>query len=223
MTDKPSRLDLFRRAELRVGRIVSVKPFPEARKPAYQLRVGFGAGAECSSSAQLPGHYPDPSSLQDTQVVVVSNFAPRKVAGFRSEVLTTGMYGSDGHVRLARPIQPVPDGSRISTYPGGGGPESTSTIITIDEYAQGAPRKGTVIGMHEDHVILRILSLDHAPVKCACDADALFEVGQALLYVPDPDDCSRGHLIGARRDSTSPFTAITCDDHACIPDGSELF
>lgn len=110
-------MDEFERVEMRVGRVVEARPFPEARKPAYQLRIDFGRDiGERHSSAQLTKTYADPSTLVGRQVVAVVNFPPRRIAGFASEVLVLGAIGEGidgGQVWLLRPDPEAPDGSRI--------------------------------------------------------------------------------------------------------------
>jgi tRNA-binding protein len=104
----------FGRVEMRVGRILAAQPFPEARKPAYRLRIDFGPGiGERSSSAQLTVTYPDASALVGRQVVAVVNFPPRRIAGFVSEVLVLGAMGPDGAVYLLQPDPAAPEGLRI--------------------------------------------------------------------------------------------------------------
>ena len=104
----------FLRVEMRVGRIVEAKPFPEARKPSYQLRIDFGPElGERVSSAQLTVTYPEPAALVGRQVVAVVNFPPRRIAGFRSEVLVLGAMGDRGEVHLLRPDPECADGLRI--------------------------------------------------------------------------------------------------------------
>ena len=99
---------------MRVGRIVAAEPFPEARKPAYRLRIDFGPElGERASSAQLTVTYPDPAALVGRQVVAVVNFPPRRIAGFASEVLVLGAMGDDGDVRLLEPSPSAPEGARI--------------------------------------------------------------------------------------------------------------
>jgi tRNA-binding protein len=106
-------IDDFERLDLRVGRVIEARPFPEARRPAYRLRVDLGPGGVRSSSAQLPGTYPDPSSLVGRLVVCVANLPPRRVAGFVSEVLILGALPADGRIPLlevgagAEPGDPV--------------------------------------------------------------------------------------------------------------------
>jgi tRNA-binding protein len=95
------------RLDLRIGRIVEARPFPEARRPAYRLRVDLGAGGIRTSSAQLPGTYPDPAALVDRLVVCVANLPPRRVAGFLSEVLVLGGLPEDGRI----PLLGVDDGA----------------------------------------------------------------------------------------------------------------
>ena len=106
--------DDFARVEMRVGRILSAEPFPEARKPSYRLRIDFGAAiGERSSSAQLTRTYPDPSALAGRLVVAVVNFPPRRIAGFASEVLVLGAMGDDGEVFLLEPEPACEVGLRI--------------------------------------------------------------------------------------------------------------
>ncbi len=109
--------DDFLRVEIRVGRIVEARPFPEARKPSYQLRIDFGPQiGEKVSSAQLTATYPDPATLAGRQVVAVVKCPPRRIAGFSSEVLVLGAMGEDGdagQVWLLAPEPEAPEGSRI--------------------------------------------------------------------------------------------------------------
>ena len=106
--------DDFARVDMRVGRVLAAEPFPEARKPAYRLRIDFGPDlGERASSAQLTVSYPDPAALIGRQVVAVLNFPARRIAGFASEVLVLGAMGDDGNVWLLRPDPEAPPGSRI--------------------------------------------------------------------------------------------------------------
>lgn len=106
--------DDFARVDMRVGRIVEVLPFPEARKPSYKLRIDFGPDlGERVSSAQLTTTYPDRSTLIGRQVVAVVNFPPRRIAGFASEVLVLGAMGDSGAVHLLAPEPGCADGLRI--------------------------------------------------------------------------------------------------------------
>jgi tRNA-binding protein len=103
----------FERAEIRVGTIVDAKPFPEARKPALQLWVDFGAPLGVrKSSAQLTAHYA-PDKLIGRQVMAVTNFPPRQIGSFLSEVLVLGVPDENGAVVLLRPDFSVPDGGRM--------------------------------------------------------------------------------------------------------------
>ena len=104
----------FTRVELRVGTIVHAEPFPEARKPAWKLRVDFGPEVgERRSSAQLTDLY-TPETLVGRQVLAVVNFPPRQIGPFRSECLVTGFHRDDGAVVLAVPDGAVPDGARLA-------------------------------------------------------------------------------------------------------------
>lgn len=109
-----SELDDFLRVEMRVGRILAADPFPEARNPSYRLRIDFGpAIGERVSSAQLTVTYPDPAALVGRQVVAVLNVPPRRIAGFKSEVLVLGAMGDDGAVHLLAPEPACAEGLRI--------------------------------------------------------------------------------------------------------------
>lgn len=106
--------DDFLKVDMRVGRVLAVDPFPEARKPSYKLRIDFGPElGERVSSAQLTVTYPDPSVLVGRQVVAVVNFPSRRIAGFRSEVLVLGAMGPAGEVFLLAPEPACAEGLRI--------------------------------------------------------------------------------------------------------------
>lgn len=103
----------FEQVELRVGTIVSVEEFPEARKSAYKLTVDFGdeIGTR-KSSAQITVHYAR-EELVGRQVVAVVNFPVKQIGPMRSECLVTGFYREDGSVILCVPDKSVPNGSKL--------------------------------------------------------------------------------------------------------------
>jgi tRNA-binding protein len=103
----------FERVDVRVGRVVEAKPFPEARKPSIKLSIDFGPEVgEKRTSAQITEHY-TPDSLVGRQVVAVVNFPPKRIAGFKSEVLVLGVPDEAGEVVLLAPDLEVPSGGRM--------------------------------------------------------------------------------------------------------------
>lgn len=104
--------DDFQKVEIRVGRIVQVEPFPQARKPAYKLLIDFGDLGQKKSSAQITKHYA-PEDLIGRQVLAVVNFPPRQIGPFMSEVLTLGVPDAEGEVVLIGPGAEVPVGGRL--------------------------------------------------------------------------------------------------------------
>lgn len=106
-------IDDFEKLDIRVGTIIDVQPFPEARKPAYKLWIDFGPelGTKCSS-AQLTVHY-KMDQLLGRQVMAVVNFPPRRIGPFTSEVLTLGVPDDDDAVVLLRPDLKVANGGKM--------------------------------------------------------------------------------------------------------------
>jgi tRNA-binding protein len=103
----------FEKVDIRVGRVLSAEALEGARKPAYKLRIDFGAEIGVrQSSAQLTTLY-RAEELVGRLVMGVVNFPPRRIAGFRSEVLTLGVADPDGAVILLAPDRDAPLGSRL--------------------------------------------------------------------------------------------------------------
>jgi tRNA-binding protein len=104
----------FENVDLRVGTILEVEEFPQAKKPAYRIKVDFGPEIGTrSSSAQITDLYTK-EDLLDRQVVAVVNFPPKQIGPFISECLVTGFYQTDGCVVLAIPERPVPNGAKLA-------------------------------------------------------------------------------------------------------------
>lgn len=104
--------DDFEKIELRVGTIVSVEDFPEAKKPAYKIIADFGEFGIKKSSAQITNHY-SKEELVGRQIVGVINLSNKQIGPFQSEFLTTGFYRKDGSVILAVPDKEVSNGSKL--------------------------------------------------------------------------------------------------------------
>ena len=104
----------FEKVELRVGTVIEVEDFPEARKPAYRLKIDFGEAIGLrKSSAQITDIY-QKEDLVGRQVIAVVNFPPKQIGPMRSECLVTGFHREDGVVVLAGPDSKVPNGAKLA-------------------------------------------------------------------------------------------------------------
>jgi tRNA-binding protein len=112
-TAPPITFDDFLKVDVRVGTIVDVQEFPEARKPAFKLTIDFGPTiGRRRSSAQITVHYTR-ESLIGRRIAAVVNFPPRQIGPFMSEVLTLGFPDEAGEVVLVAPDLAVPNGARL--------------------------------------------------------------------------------------------------------------
>ena len=114
MTKTPETdFETFLKVDIRTGTILEAVEFPEARKPAYKLKIDFGEEIGVKkSSAQITALY-SPEQLVGKQIAAVVNFPKRQIGPFMSEVLTLGFHNSDGHIALFSPDSDVPNGSRL--------------------------------------------------------------------------------------------------------------
>ncbi len=105
--------DDFLKVDVRVGKVVAAEEFPEARKPAYKMKIDFGPDIGIKkTSAQITKHY-TPDDLVGRLVMAVVNFPPRQIGPVMSEVLTLGVPDGDGEVVLLQPGKEVPIGGRL--------------------------------------------------------------------------------------------------------------
>ncbi len=104
--------DEFSKIEIRAGRVIKAEDFIQARKPAIKMWIDFGELGVLTSSAQITRRY-DPEGLVGSQVLAVTNFPPRKIAGFSSQVLVLGAIPEEGDVVLVRPDAAVGPGTRV--------------------------------------------------------------------------------------------------------------
>jgi len=103
----------FAKIDMRVGRVIGVEEFPEARRPAWKLEIDFGADIGTKRSSGQIAHYAR-ADLEGRLVVAVVNFPPRRIAGFESEVLVLGALDDEKGVVLLRPDDDVALGDRIA-------------------------------------------------------------------------------------------------------------
>ena len=102
----------FEKIEIRVGTILKVEDFPEAKKPAYKLTIDFGEFGIKKSSAQITALYKK-EDLIDKQIIGVLNFPPKQIGPFISECLTTGFSDENGNIVLTQPERKIPNGSKM--------------------------------------------------------------------------------------------------------------
>jgi tRNA-binding protein len=108
-----AEIENFTKLDIRIGTILTAELFPEARIPAIKLEIDFGAFGIKRSSAQITRRY-EPKALVGRQVAAVVNFPPRRIAGFKSEVLVIGGVPAEGDVVLLQPETAVPNGTPIA-------------------------------------------------------------------------------------------------------------
>lgn len=102
----------FLKIDIRIGTIVDFNDFPEARKPAYQLKIDFGALGIKKSSAQITDLYTK-EDLLNAQVSAIVNFKSRQIANFMSECLVLGVYNTEGNVVLLKASKGIKNGEQI--------------------------------------------------------------------------------------------------------------
>lgn len=111
-SSNPISFDTFLSVDIRTGTIIDVMDFPEARKPAYKLKIDFGELGILQSSAQITDLY-EKDNLLNKQIIAVVNFQAKQIGKFISQVLVLGVQNQDGHIVLLSPDQAAPNGSRV--------------------------------------------------------------------------------------------------------------
>lgn len=187
---------MFEAIDLRIGRIISAIPLAEARKPAYRLEVDCGPNIGVkASSAQLTFGYPDPSLLLNRLVVAVVNLPPRKVAGFKSEVLVTGFYANERAVFILKPAAEVQVGSKVglclqnkvvSSF------EPLSLSISIEQFVKCKMILGRVVNSDAEHCVVdcgnefgRIECVGRLPLETIVTIVQKEDGKGAIMAVPD--------------------------------------
>lgn len=112
MQKETTNYDQFLSLDIRVGTILEAHPFPEAKKPAYQLTINFGDIGIKKSSAQITQLY-NPESLKGQQILAVVNFPSKQIGKFNSECLVLGIVGESQEVVLLQPERSVKNGLRV--------------------------------------------------------------------------------------------------------------
>lgn len=114
METKPDEIQFsdFLKVDIRIGTIIKVEDYPEARKPAFKLGIDFGSLGIKRSSAQITHHYTK-ENLLGKQVIAVVNFPPKQIGKFVSQVLTLGVPDEEGAIILMEPTTKAPNGSRL--------------------------------------------------------------------------------------------------------------
>lgn len=107
-----AKIEDFLKLDFRIGTVINAEPFPEARKPAIKLEIDFGEIGVKQSSAQITRRY-EPDELIGRQVVAVVNLPPRRIAGFKSEVLILGGMPDEDDVVLLRPDETIENGTPV--------------------------------------------------------------------------------------------------------------
>jgi len=102
----------FQKIDIRVGEIIEIEDFPEARNPSFKIKVDFGELGVKSSSAQITKLY-SKADLLHRQIIAVVNFLPKRIAGFKSEILILGVMKEEGEVILLQPDRETPLGYKI--------------------------------------------------------------------------------------------------------------
>tara|TARA_B100001059_G_C17266976_1_gene301764 strand:- start:69 stop:407 length:339 start_codon:yes stop_codon:yes gene_type:complete len=105
--------EYFLKVDIRVGTVIEVSDFSEARKPAYKMKIDFGDLGIKSSSAQITNLYTK-DNLKNRQVAAIINFKPRQIANFMSECLVLGIYNEEGNVVLLQPSKQIKNGEQVN-------------------------------------------------------------------------------------------------------------
>lgn len=202
---------MWSRIDLRAGRIDSAIVFAKAKKPAYQLVVNFGDGMIRQSSAQLTRLY-QPEDLVGRMVMAVCNFPVRIIAGFKSQILVTGLIESDGiTVHLAQPEAEVQVGDKVIAF-GYSLPQITEEI----DWALFESVEKVVGTLAERKGDKWLVDIGKEHVSCPAPPSGL-PIGSKLLILREE---ASSYVLGWHRDSH--FITISVDKPDGIPNGTPL-
>jgi tRNA-binding protein len=213
-------LESFKKLDIKIGKIRDAKPFPKAKKPAYQLSLEVLPDKSLiHSSAQITIHYKPPESLIGRLVVCITNFPPRIIAGFKSQALVTGFYDKNEAVVLSGPfsakVGDIVVGSKVITFSDfiqNQIPEVQSA--SIEDFTACSISLGQLIGFEGDKIYL---TDGIKKLACSGSLDASY-LQKQILFLPLSEESAE--ILGIR--VGGEFIPITVSCESSVENGSKL-